>query len=164
MKLLLLILFTFTFHISLISQIIDVDSIDVIKKEVLAIPRIQGDASMVYKLFESSRFDTLSSTCKNELAIQYYKWRLNEMKLYILSVENEVLFREKIGSVSIGSLIDGIINFESLTGIESESEHNFIGTYQPTKNDIFRWEKWFQQNKNFLCWDSEYNIIYLRKE
>lgn len=164
MKFLLLIFFAFTFHISLICQAIDIDSINLMKEEACATPRIKGSFVTIYNVFKSSRFDTLSSSCQNELAIQYYKGRLNAMKLYLLSVENEDWFLAKIGDLSIDGVIDGIENFEFLTGIESESEANFMGKYQPTRNDVFKWEEWFQQNKEFLCWDDEYNVIYLREK
>ena len=44
---------------------------------------------------------------------------------------------------------------EALTGIESESPANFSGKYRPTKTDLEKWRKWYENNKKHLFFNPQ---------
>jgi hypothetical protein len=145
-------------------QIIINDSIKIIKQQINLTPQIIN-SNKTSELFHSIYFDSISNSCNNQNAKFYFENRLNAMKIYIYcmldnynSIDSENIFL--LDSILMGSIMDGILNFQYLTGIHSESTHDFAGTYQPTKNDVLKWEEWYNLNKEFLCWDEKTGLIY----
>jgi hypothetical protein len=145
-------------------QIILNDSIKTIKHQIDLTPKIIN-ISKTNELFHSIYFDSISNSCNKENAKLYFVNRLNAMKIYIYclidnynSINAENIFL--LDTILMGSIMDGILNFQYLTGIQSESPHDFAGTYQPTKTDVFKWEEWYNLNKEFLCWDEKTGLIY----
>ena len=111
-----------------------------------------GEREM-YELFEKKVLDTLSISCNNQDAIQIFEHRIKKLKLVL----------ECIGEESLTEISNIILNFTLLTGIESESDGNYIGQYNPTTRDIERWEKWFCIHRKNICWYQKYNVLYLKE-
>ena len=93
------------------------------------------------ELFISGAFDT-TLICNNTEAIRIFEQRIDTLKNYI-SDKN---------TTSITNVFRLILNFELLTGIESESDANYIGKYNPTNVDLEKWIKWFEEHQDYLCW------------
>jgi hypothetical protein len=104
-------------------------------------------------MFECKFFDTIP-ICNNCEAVEIFEQRIDTLKLYI----------DKKDEMLLDKIIRIILNFELLTNIESESDGNFIGKYNPTERDVERWEEWFHCNKNNICWYKQKNILYLKRD
>lgn len=104
-------------------------------------------------MFVSNLFDTISA-CNNNEAIVVFEQRIDTLQSYICN-KNEN---------NLTNIIRIVLNFELLTQIESESDGNFIGKYNPTNRDIERWIEWFVQNQTRICWYEEKNILYLKSD
>ncbi|MDU1889467.1 MAG: hypothetical protein E6767_02150 [Dysgonomonas sp.] len=118
------------------------------KKEDL----VKYNTREMYNIFSQDVFDTIS-IYNNDSAINIFEKRINILGNYI-SGENEF---------SINYISYVILNFELLTGIESESDSQYIGKISPTESDIRRWKLWFNKNKEHLCWYREKEILYFKK-
>ena len=108
------------------------------------------DMSM-YDMFFYNIFDTLAEPCKNEEAIYIFEYRLVQIKRLIDSI------------IILPGIISIIKNFELVTEIWSESPITSYGKYQPTDNDVRRWQKWLDENKNKLCWYKKEYILYTKE-
>jgi len=160
-----LIIFTIFYFIPLaiFCQIIYNDSIIALEKDIITTPRIRQGVDS-YKLYSSNYFDSITQPCDNFIAQKYFISRLNAIKIGFIFWENiELATKEDMQLITenmMNVFFDGVRNFIPLTNIESESESDFFGTYQPTHNDIRLWEEWYNLNKEFLCWDEKTGLIY----
>ncbi|MGV0936411.1 hypothetical protein ACTS9U_11640 [Empedobacter falsenii] len=68
-------------------------------------------------------------------------------------------YLEKEKSIDIVSYINDL---EKLTNIESESDMNFFGKMNPTKNDLIKWNKWYENKKEIICWDYTNNRLFIK--
>lgn len=106
----------------------------------------------IHDMFIYNIFDTLTEPCKNEEAIYIFEYRLEQIKKVI---------EKKPIRLMLNSIIE---NFEYVTGIESESNISSYGKLNPTENDVRRWQKWLNENKNKLCWYKKENVLYIKKD
>lgn len=111
------------------------------------------DTREMYKLFEQNVFDTLSIPCDNEYAIKIFEGKIAKLKLYIKTNDGKLL--DEINNI--------MWNFVLLTNIESEIKGDWAGILFPTNKDIERWEEWFQEHKDRICWYEQKNILFLKK-
>lgn len=65
---------------------------------------------------------------------------------------------EKEKSIDVISYINDL---EKLTNIDSESDINFFGKMNPTKNDLIKWDKWYENKKEMICWDYKTNKLFI---
>jgi hypothetical protein len=107
---------------------------------------------LVY-LFEYNSLDTLC-LCNNEKATKLFRYRIGKLKLFI-----EDNRRETVSDNDYKIML----NFILLTGIDSEINGNYVGFSNPTMRDIERWEEWFNNNKDYICWYKEKNILFQKK-
>lgn len=136
-------LFFYIFCFSQYCESSDNDSLSVI---------LCDEREMVY-LFEYNSLDTLC-VCNNEKATEIFKYRMGKLKLFVKSNKGEAI---SVNDYKI------MLNFMLLTGIDSEIKGDWVGFSNPTKRDIERWEEWFYNNKDNICWYQEKNILFLRK-
>ncbi len=53
---------------------------------------------------------------------------------------------------------------ERITSIESESDGNYLGKFNPTTNDLKRWKTWYSENKSHICWDKDKQELYINNK
>ena len=109
----------------------------------------------MFNMYADGFFDTVMISCNNKEAINVFEQRLNVLEIYIISGYKSDLFQ---------FAMNAILNFELLTGIESQSDADYIGKYKPTEIDVVMWSLWLLDYKDYLCWYEEKNILYLSKE
>lgn len=80
-----------------------------------------------------------------------------EFKNRIIDIEN---YLEKQKSIDI---IKHIKQIEEVTKIESESDVNYFGKMNPSKQDLEKWSEWFEANKKKICYNTEKDFFYLIK-
>ncbi|MDR0206140.1 MAG: hypothetical protein LBI45_02650 [Bacteroidales bacterium] len=114
------------------------------------------DENSLFQTFFDDIFDTISE-CNNEIAVKIFGERLDIIKTYIAKRDNDE------PNYALYKMLYSLYNFELLTGIESESDGNYIGKLNPTLNDIEKWENWFQEHKDRICWYEQKNILFLKK-
>jgi hypothetical protein len=51
---------------------------------------------------------------------------------------------------------------EDITGIQSESDGDYIGRYKPTLNDYKRWSDWLEKNRDRLYWDDKNQTVIVK--
>ena len=107
----------------------------------------------MYKMFEQNIFDTLPIPCNNLEAVGRFEEKINKLKLFIRNKDGKLL----------NEIVNIILNFELLTGIESESDGDYIGKHDPTDKDVERWLDWFYEHKDNLCWYKEKNVLFLKQ-
>ena len=105
----------------------------------------------IYSMFVYNVFDTLTEPCKKEEAIYIFEYRLEQIKKVI---------EKKPIRLMLNAIIE---NLELVTGIESESNISSYGKLYPTENDVKRWQKWLDENKNKLCWYKEGKALYTKE-
>ena len=130
------------------------NNIEDIKKTTPYIFDLCENREMVY-MYVDGFFDTTMISCNNEEAINVFEQRIEVLKIYIISQYESDLMQ---------FAMNAIVNFELLTGIESESDADYIGKYKPTGGDLSLWLHWLSEHKDYLCWYKEKNILFLRKE
>jgi hypothetical protein len=54
-----------------------------------------------------------------------------------------------------------INRIEKISSIQSVSDGNYFGKFNPTESDIKKWEDWLKNNKENICWDKINNEFYL---
>ena len=86
----------------------------------------------------------LSTECQNEKAQRYFNKQINIVKE---SINN------KDGHIDINELVPAIAYLERITKINSTSDGNYFGKYNPSKEDYEKWKKWFKKNFREICWD-----------
>lgn len=86
-------------------------------------------------------------------------WRVINGQLKIIG--DYVYWRSADNTVRTG----GAVHFlNMLTGIQSESDGNFVGQLSPTIKDYINWNRWFIGNRNYLFADEKTKTIVLRRE
>ena len=65
-------------------------------------------------------------------------------------------------TLNLGAVEPAIIFLEKTTSIRSESNGNYIGRYEPTRNDYQHWSNWFEKNKSKIYFDKTNNKIQLK--
>jgi len=59
-------------------------------------------------------------------------------------------------------VINYVNELEKLTNIDSESDINYFGKMNPTKNDLIKWNEWYENKKEIVCWDDTNNRLFIR--
>lgn len=90
--------------------------------------------------------------CSNELAVKKFE---NDLETITNSIKNT--------SMNLKELPDIIKRIEIVSNIESESDGNYFGKFNPTTSDVTKWRNWFKENKNKICWDENKNLYYIIK-
>jgi len=90
----------------------------------------------------------------------------NVQKASELVERNLHIIKMKVNNDSTLNLNDvepAIIFLEQTTGIQSESNGNYIGRYQPTLNDYNKWLNWFEKNRDRLYWDDDHQKVKVKQ-
>lgn len=131
-------------------------SISAQEKECLVNKQVNSSLNInmeLVEMFVSNSFDTISA-CNNIRSIEIFNERINILKSYLKGKNEKYLDK----------IIRIILNFELLTKINSESDANFIGKYNPTHRDVDKWVEWLEINKDRVCWYEEKDILFFKQE
>jgi len=109
------------------------------------------DNRAIAEIYFSGILDSLHCDCNNGIATKKFLQKVRLLSKYIDG--NDGL---------INWVWNAIMTLELVTGIESESDGNYFGKLKPTKSDIIKWQYWFIENYNRLCWNDKKNILYLK--
>lgn len=89
-----------------------------------------------------------AQTCDVKKGQEEFTKKIIDIKDYI----------EKEKSIDVISYINDL---EKLTNIDSESDINFFGKMNPTKNDLIKWYNWYKNKKEIICWDYTINKLFI---
>lgn len=95
----------------------------------------------------------MSQNCENKIAIKSFKLNLMLIQSYI---EGDIY--------ELSKLPESIKRLEQLTSIESESDGNSFGKFNPTMVDLKKWQEWLKENENNICWDDAKQKVYIKQE
>lgn len=105
---------------------------------------------IILLLFINLIINSCKAQCNNELAINQFE---KDLQIVTSSIQNPNSNLKELPSV--------IQRIEKVTSIESESDGNYLGKFNPTTADTVKWKNWFENNKSKLCWnkkDNHYDI------
>lgn len=93
-----------------------------------------------------------TNDCNDEKACSFFKEQL--------SVVSQSVDKEE--TINVEKINTAILNLEAITNIKSTSDGNFLGRFDANKEDLKKWNDWFEKNKHRLIWDSEQAKIKLK--
>lgn len=106
---------------------------------------------LLLTIFFSSVNISCKAQCDNESAIVQFE---KDLKIIFNSIGNTNTNLKELPAV--------IERIESISAIESESDGNYLGKFQPTESDISKWSNWLEKNRKKLCWNDNkktYSLI-----
>ena len=111
--------------------------------------------NILHIIFIITCFSVISckAQCDNDFAVKQFE---NDIRIIKNSIKNP---NENKKDLPI--LIERI---EKISSIQSVSEGNYFGKFNPTENDVKKWEEWLKKNKDNICWNTVNNEFYIKNK
>jgi len=93
------------------------------------------------------------SDCQDEKACSYYK---EKIQIVTKSINKE--------RIDVGRVNNAIVFLEKITTINSTSDGNYLGRFNPTKADLKKWTEWYDDDKHLLFWDNIKKTVKVKKD